>query len=249
MKNYIPLLSIALMSLLIQCSTDSEMSLTSLVKVSIESAGNNCATGGSRIDSGIDINNSKSLELNEIQNTVYICNGVNGSSSLINTTIEPNGSNCSSGGYKIDIGIDTNADGNLASSEVTTTTFLCNFTSQSSSKTLVGRWQFDNGIVSGEFNVADYNGQWAIVNENGFFKYNGETYPITKNSGLNPKTCCAWSFDNFYLNDYFSSTALYLDEVTINSSYDRLTSSAFGLRIDGVSVISNNSTITSFVKM
>jgi len=52
----------------------SNTSGVSLVNISDESAGANCANGGSRVDSGIDQNNNGVLDSNEIQNTKYVCN-------------------------------------------------------------------------------------------------------------------------------------------------------------------------------
>ncbi|RFS26671.1 hypothetical protein DVR12_02455 [Chitinophaga silvatica] len=49
-----------------------------------------------------------------------------GHSSLIKTTVEPAGTNCQSGGYKIETGIDINDNNILDNSEVTNTSFICN---------------------------------------------------------------------------------------------------------------------------
>ncbi|WP_222984474.1 DUF7151 family protein [Flagellimonas meishanensis] len=53
-------------------------------------------------------------------------NGANGLNSLITTLIEQPGENCSNGGYKIEVGLDSNANGQLEASEVDATEFLCN---------------------------------------------------------------------------------------------------------------------------
>ena len=52
--------------------------------------------------------------------------GTNGKNSLISTTTESAGSNCSTGGLKIQSGLDSDADGVLDSTEVTATTYVCN---------------------------------------------------------------------------------------------------------------------------
>jgi hypothetical protein len=52
-------------------------------------------------------------------------NGMNGRSSLVRTATEPAGANCRNGGTAILIGLDTDGDGVLADSEVTTRTFVC----------------------------------------------------------------------------------------------------------------------------
>ncbi len=46
-----------------------------LVSVSTEPPGANCANGGQRIDSGLDLNGDGTLEANEITSTRYVCNG------------------------------------------------------------------------------------------------------------------------------------------------------------------------------
>ena len=55
-------------------------------------------------------------------------NGTNGLNALIKTTIEPAGANCTSGGTKIEVGLDTNKNGVLDDNEVnaTQTKYLCN---------------------------------------------------------------------------------------------------------------------------
>jgi hypothetical protein len=54
--------------------------------------------------------------------------GVNGSSSLLKTTAEPAGNNCSAGGTKVEVGLDVNGNGVLDPSEVNAllTAYICN---------------------------------------------------------------------------------------------------------------------------
>ena len=52
--------------------------------------------------------------------------GTNGKNSLISTTTESSGANCSTGGLKIQSGLDSDVDGVLDSTEVTATTYVCN---------------------------------------------------------------------------------------------------------------------------
>lgn len=69
--------------------------LNSLIKTTIEPAGANCATGGTKVETGLDSNNNGVLDLGEINGaqTTYVCNGnsniISGSNSntLIYTTI------------------------------------------------------------------------------------------------------------------------------------------------------------------
>ena len=52
--------------------------LTSIVASSIEPVGSNCANGGIKIQTGLDINEDGVLQQNEINQTEFICNGSNG---------------------------------------------------------------------------------------------------------------------------------------------------------------------------
>ena len=54
--------------------------------------------------------------------------GTNGKNSLISTTDESAGANCSTGGLKIQSGIDNDGDNVLDSNEVTATKYVCNGT-------------------------------------------------------------------------------------------------------------------------
>jgi hypothetical protein len=98
----------------------------SLIDFVSEPAGVNCPNGGYKVLSGIDLNSDNILEANEVEATQYICNGSNGSNSLISILPEPAGINCTSGGYKILTGVDVNNNGTLDSKEVENTKFICN---------------------------------------------------------------------------------------------------------------------------
>ncbi len=52
--------------------------------------------------------------------------GPTGRGSLVRTDPEPAGSNCASGGVAVKSGLDTNSDGTLQNSEVTSTSYVCN---------------------------------------------------------------------------------------------------------------------------
>ncbi|MGV3620742.1 MAG: DUF7151 family protein, partial [Archangium sp.] len=47
--------------------------LNSLNKVSMEAAGTNCANGGSKIETGLDVNDNGTLEASEVTATSYVC--------------------------------------------------------------------------------------------------------------------------------------------------------------------------------
>lgn len=57
-------------------------------------------------------------------------NGTNGRASLVRTAAEPAGTNCRNGGTAILVGLDTDGDGMLADTEVTSRTYVCGPASQ-----------------------------------------------------------------------------------------------------------------------
>ena len=65
--------------------------LNALIKTTTESAGTNCSSGGTKIETGLDANNNGVLDVSEINvsQTRYVCNGTSTStgSSSINTLI------------------------------------------------------------------------------------------------------------------------------------------------------------------
>ena len=75
--------------------------LNALLKTTVEPAGANCATGGTKIETGLDSNNNGVLDAGEVvaAQTTYVCNGAggavggigqfNGNSILSNDTISP----------------------------------------------------------------------------------------------------------------------------------------------------------------
>jgi photosystem II stability/assembly factor-like uncharacterized protein len=112
--------------------------LTALVAAVAESPGKNCTNGGNRITSGLDTNANGVLDPSEVTNTQYVCNGasgstgtagaagVNGETTLIRTSTVAAGANCPNGGKQINIGLDTNRNGVLDPSEVTSSSYVCN---------------------------------------------------------------------------------------------------------------------------
>jgi len=69
--------------------------------------------------------------------------GDTGTSALIATSDESAGANCSFGGTRIDVGVDTNNDGVLSQDEVTNTSFVCNATGAATG-TLYGDVRIEN---------------------------------------------------------------------------------------------------------
>jgi len=131
--------------------SDGVAGLSSLVSVSNEPAGINCLIGGVRIDAGIDDNGNGILDPSEVEGREYLCNGapgadgvsgadgdqgadgdpaadgVPGLSTLVLVNDEPaGGANCSTGGIRIDTGIDDNNNGSLDITEIATTNYVCN---------------------------------------------------------------------------------------------------------------------------
>ena len=60
--------------------TNGTNGLTALVKTTAEPAGANCATGGTKVETGLDVNNNGVLDAGEVNasQTQYVCNGISG---------------------------------------------------------------------------------------------------------------------------------------------------------------------------
>ena len=103
--------------------------LSALVNVSAEAAGENCADGGQKIESGLDDNADGTLDAAEVDSTVYVCNGGGGAgtpNTLVSVTAEAAGENCAEGGQKIESGVDDSMNGVLDPDEVDNTSYVCN---------------------------------------------------------------------------------------------------------------------------
>ncbi|WP_033076240.1 DUF7151 family protein [Thalassotalea sp. ND16A] len=106
--------------------------LTNLILTSEMAAGEDCPTGGFKIESGLDLNGDSTLSSDEVATTQLICNGQNGedgtdglSSLLATTEIQP-GDICLTGGFQIETGVDLNNNGILDAGEVEKTESICN---------------------------------------------------------------------------------------------------------------------------
>ena len=135
-RSFLLPLTLTLASSLVACDShdkdgdaDALPGLSSLVALSDEAAGENCANGGTRIDQGVDANRDGTLGADEIDSTDYVCNGVSGqdgsdATSYITTlTDEPAGDNCEYGGFLVETGPDADRDG--AVDDVVTRTYSC----------------------------------------------------------------------------------------------------------------------------
>jgi hypothetical protein len=123
MKTSNFLLFAFLLILIIGCTKEGPEGKRSLIFFEPEPVGENCPTGGYKINLGLDLNNNNFLETSEIENTEYICNGGN---SILRLDPEPAGENCPSGGYKVMSGIDANNNSTLEDYEIQHTNFVCN---------------------------------------------------------------------------------------------------------------------------
>ena len=132
--------------------------LYAVARVDAEPAGAHCADGGSRISAGVDANRNGLLDPPEVETTQYVCNGARGPggsvgsagpagvagvagttgamgatgqaglAGLVRLDSEPAGTHCAAGGSRVSVGGDSNADGRLDPSEVTSTAYICNGT-------------------------------------------------------------------------------------------------------------------------
>lgn len=140
---------------------------TTLVSTNNEPAGTNCAAGGIKIQVGVDTNGNGVLDSAEVNasQTRFVCNGASGNS-LVKTSPEPVGTNCPSGGLRIDTGIDANGNGVLDPSEVIAaqTTYVCNGTSGPSASStglvvaITGVTTDATGPISVHFTMRDSRG-------------------------------------------------------------------------------------------
>jgi hypothetical protein len=97
----------------------------SLVNIVTEPSGLNCKQGGLKIETGLDGNGNNLLELSEIIQTKYLCHGQNGLNSLSVYSNEPVSVNCRYGGFKVQLGLDTNSDLLLSNDEIQSTKYMC----------------------------------------------------------------------------------------------------------------------------
>jgi photosystem II stability/assembly factor-like uncharacterized protein len=108
------------------------ISLKTLVAVSAQEPGTRCASGGVRIDAGLDSDGNGVLAAGEVGNTQYVCAGAAGiSGTLAQMRDEASGANCAAGGKAIDVGLDGNANGQLDAPEISSTGYVCGGTTGS----------------------------------------------------------------------------------------------------------------------
>lgn len=200
MKNRLISFTVALTLATIGCEgPEGPIGLKSLVKITNVPPGANCVNGGLKIETGIDNNKNDVLEENEIDNTQYVCNGGNGQNgykSLILMTPETPGTNCQAGGYRIDSGLDANANNLLDVNEIQATSYICNgqnglnslvtvTTEPAGNNCSAGGYKIESGLDTNKNNLLDTgeilsiryvcNGSYDKVTILGFGYGNGTT--------------------------------------------------------------------------
>lgn len=96
-----------------------------LIRTAVEPAGANCATGGTRIQAGMDDDGNGALADAEVDTTAYVCNAAPAGNGLVRTIAEPAGVNCALGGWRVQAGVDDNGNGVLEGTEVDSTAYAC----------------------------------------------------------------------------------------------------------------------------
>ena len=128
-----------------EATDDDEDANVILLRTEGREADHICSAGGADILIGNDSNNNGILEEEEVTSTTRLCHGdsgfsgppgatgatgptgESGYSSLVITSVVENGNEtCVFGGILISTGLDTNRDGNLATSEVIDEEYVCN---------------------------------------------------------------------------------------------------------------------------
>lgn len=112
---------------------------TTLVVSSPEPAGAHCASGGTRISSGLDANGDGILEDSEVTSSAYACSGAAGTPGatgapgaagiqalLAFNSLAVGDAHCPNGGLEVDAGGDLDGNGVLGSTEITSRAYVCN---------------------------------------------------------------------------------------------------------------------------
>jgi len=111
---------------------DGSNGMNALVSMTPESAGSNCANGGTRIDVGVDDNSNGVLEATEIDQTQYVCDGGSSNNTMLTSISSPPANmGCDAGGRVVSHGLDngdgggTYANGVLETGEIDSSTTFC----------------------------------------------------------------------------------------------------------------------------
>lgn len=104
-------------------ASEAETTTTTARTTILATGDTDCPNGGILVETGIDVNGNGTLDDDEVDTAEKICNGINGTNSLTNSTDEPAGINCAPGGVRIDIGLDLN--NTLDAFEIESSEFFC----------------------------------------------------------------------------------------------------------------------------
>jgi hypothetical protein len=141
--------------------------VNTLTNVLNEPGGLNCQHGGLKIEVGEDENKNDLLESSEVSNTNYVCNGQPGTKSLMTVTVEDPGTNCTSGGYKLESGSDVNNNNVLDASEIGSAKYICNGNDGGGfDKVTVLDFGYASGTSSSDWTIAQYGGGLDLYNFN-----------------------------------------------------------------------------------
>ncbi|MDA3862304.1 MAG: hypothetical protein PF689_00380 [Deltaproteobacteria bacterium] len=102
----------------------------SLLNVTEITSGTTCLTGGQLIESGLDLDDSGTLDATEVTSTQTLCNGEDGGMEEIQVSNSLWGGVCPSGGLKVETGVDADNSGILEPGEITNTQYVCNLVIQ-----------------------------------------------------------------------------------------------------------------------
>ena len=101
---------------------------SALATVGTEDAGENCAYGGKKVQTGLDASDDGVLDDDEVSDTTYACDatpeGIGASALVVVTNVAP-GDDCTEGGKQIQAGTDSNSNGQLDEDEIDDTQLAC----------------------------------------------------------------------------------------------------------------------------
>lgn len=100
-----------------------------LVATSTDVPTSDCAAGGLRVTTGLDVDGDGVLDADEVTRTDTVCNGVAGAPgapTLVVLAPATADDGCANGGTKITSGVDDNRDGSLATDEIDQRGVVCN---------------------------------------------------------------------------------------------------------------------------
>ena len=181
-------------------------------------------------------------------------NGSDGKNTLIKTTVENPGSNCESGGSKLEIGLDANSNGVLDNSEINNslTKYVCNGTSTNkvspeitntsanvAKVTNMNIPSFLNYYGDGNLgNITVSNGQ-VIANNS---MYNNLTIPLGVTANISPSVrTIIYVKDNLYLYGTIDGSGLDASANVSNATINHIGASATGFEFwSNESYASNN---------